>query len=578
MNSLNYQPIYDIAELCSQKGVSHAILCPGSRCAPLTIAFSRHAAITTRSISDERSAGFIALGIAQQTKAPAVLLCTSGSAAYNFSPAVAEAFYQQIPLLVFTADRPKEWIDQFDGQTINQIGIYGSHCKKSFELPQDYHHPDAQWHINRIVNEATNLAMEFPQGPVHINAPFREPLYPSSSEIIGYSKSPRIIESLEGTGNLPSKEIEEIRNDLASFTKILILAGQDDYNENLIKAAEKFAKHQRAVLVGDIISNFHSIASTIRLADSFLAHCGEGVKQSLRPELLITFGKSVISKNLKLFLRNHRPQQHWHIQTSGSAVDTFQTLSKVVRSTPQHFFGNLVSEKTTPDFETQKKANFVSLWEAEEHRTERSCKNFFASPLLSELSIVHQVVRALPQRCNLHLANSMSVRYANFIGLEVGKKGIHVFANRGTSGIDGCTSTAVGHALTSDVPNFLLTGDMAFFYDRNAFWNNYPIPNLRVILLNNHGGIIFSLIDGPGNLPEQKEYFVTEQKLTAKHLCEEFGFDYLKLDSPKKLKNVFKDFFDFDGRTKILEIESDQQLNIEEFSKFKTEIKKGYEA
>lgn len=575
---VNYQPIYDIAELCSQKGVSHAILCPGSRCAPLTIAFSRHSDITTRSISDERSAGFIALGIAQQTKLPSVLICTSGSAAYNFSPAVAEAFYQQIPLLVFTADRPKEWIDQFDGQTINQTGIYGSHCKKSFELPQDYHHPDSQWHINRIVNEAINLAREFPQGPVHINAPFREPLYPPSSEVITYSKSPRIIESLEGNKSLTAKEIEEIKNLLASYRKILIVTGHDDFNENLVKAVEKFAKYHHAVLIGDVISNFHSIGYTIRWADSFLAHCGESVKQSLRPELLITFGKSVISKNLKIFLRQHRPQQHWHIQTSGPVVDTFQTLSKVLRSTPQHFFGSLVSEKTPPDFETQKKANFVSLWEAEEHRTERSSKNFFTSTLLSELSLVQHILKALPQRCNLHLANSMSVRYANFIGLEAGKKGIHVFANRGTSGIDGCTSTAVGHALTSDVPNFLITGDMAFFYDRNAFWNNYPIPNLRVILLNNHGGIIFSLIDGPGNLPEQQEYFVTEQKLTAKNLCEEFGFDYLKLDSPKKLKNILKDFFDFDGKTKILEIESDQPLNIEQFSRFKKEIKKGYEA
>ncbi len=575
---VNYQPIYDIAEVCSQKGLSHAILCPGSRCAPLTLAFSRHPDITTRSISDERSAAFIALGISQQTKVPAALLCTSGSAAYNFSPAVAEAFYQQVPLLVFTADRPKEWIDQFDGQTINQAGIYNSHCKKSFELPQDYQHPDAHWHINRIVNEAINLAREFPPGPVHINTPFREPLYPSSSEAITFSTSLRIIENLDCSKNLSDKEIEEIKNSLASFRKILIVAGQDDFNEILIKAVEKFARQNNAALAGDVISNFHSLALTNRLSDSFLAHCGESVKQSLRPELLLTFGKSVISKNLKTFLRQYHPQQHWHIQTSGPVVDTFQTLTKVIRSTPQHFFGSLVSEKALSNFETQKKVNFVSLWEAEEHRTERSVSNFFSSPLLSELAIVKELLRALPQRCNLHLANSMSVRYANFIGLEAGKKGIHVFANRGTSGIDGCTSTAVGHALTSDVPNFLITGDMAFFYDRNAFWNNYPIPNLRVIVLNNHGGIIFSMIDGPGNLPEQQEYFVTHQRLTAKNLAEEFGFDYLKLDHLKKIKNLFKDFMDFDGKTKILEIESDQQLNIEQFLKFKMDIKKGYEA
>jgi len=574
---VNYQPIYDIAELCYQKGVSQAILCPGSRCAPLTLAFSRHPDITTRSISDERSAGFIALGISQQTKVPSILLCTSGSASYNFSPAIAEAFYQQVPLLVFTADRPKEWIDQFDGQTINQTGIYNSHCKKSYELPQDYQHPDAHWHINRIVNEAINLAREFPQGPVHINAPFREPLYPAASEAISFSTSPRIIDSNDLGTNLSDKEIEEIKINLASFRKVLLIAGQDDFNESLIKVVEKFAKQHNAAIVGDVISNFHSLALTNRLADSFLAHCGESVKQSLRPELLITFGKSIISKNLKNFLRQHRPQQHWHIQPSGPVADTFQTLTKVKRCTGQQFFGSLLSDKVLSDFEIQKKINYVSLWEAEEHRTERSITSFFSSSILSELTIVKEILNALPQRCNLHLANSMSVRYANFIGLEVGKKGIHVFANRGTSGIDGCTSTAVGHALASDVPNFLITGDMAFFYDRNAFWNNYPIPNLRVLVLNNHGGIIFSMIDGPGNLPEQQEYFVTHQKLTAKNLADEFGFDYLKLDSLKKLKNVLKDFLDFDGKTKILEIDSDQQLTIEQFGKFKLEIKKGYE-
>ncbi|MCA6432376.1 MAG: 2-succinyl-5-enolpyruvyl-6-hydroxy-3-cyclohexene-1-carboxylic-acid synthase, partial [Cytophagales bacterium] len=152
------QPIYDIAELCAQKGVSQAILCPGSRCAPLTLAFTRHPSIATRTISDERSAAFIALGIAQQTQQPTVLVCTSGSAAYNFAPAIAEAFFQEVPLVVFTADRPKEWIDQWDGQTIRQNNIYGGHVKKSFQLPEDYDHSDTQWYINRSVNEAINLS------------------------------------------------------------------------------------------------------------------------------------------------------------------------------------------------------------------------------------------------------------------------------------------------------------------------------------------------------------------------------------------------------------------------------------
>ena len=575
---MSYQPIYDIAELCYRKGIGHAIVCPGSRCAPLTIALSRHPDITVRSISDERSAGFIALGIAQQTNTPSILLCTSGSAALNFSPAIAEAFYQQIPLLIFTADRPKEWIDQLDGQTIRQSDIYHSHIKKSFELPQDYQHADSHWHTNRIVNEAINLANEFPRGPVHINAPFREPLYPSAEQSIEFSDLIRVTESVECDQTISEKEIEGLKIELASFRKIIVVVGQSNFNESLAKSVDNFVDKTHAVIIGDIISNFHSLPQTIRHADSFLGNCPESVKSSLQPELLITFGKSVISKNVKLFIRKYRPAEHWHLKPSGDVADTYQTLTKVIRSNPKVFFASLTEDSTVADFEIQKKKNFVSLWEAEEHRTERSVSNFFSSSAFGELTVVQALLKALPPRCNLHLANSMSVRYANFIGLEAGKKGIHVFANRGTSGIDGCTSTAVGNALSSDVPNFLITGDMAFFYDRNAFWNNYPVPNLHVAVLNNHGGIIFSMIDGPGVLPEQQEFFVTRQKLTAKHLATEFGFDYLQLDSPKKLKNIVKDFIDFDGKTKILEIESDQALNKELFVKFKSEIKKGYES
>ena len=171
----------------------------------------------------------------------------------------------------------------------------------------------------------------------------------------------------------------------------------------------------------------------------------------------------------------------------------------------------------------------------------------------------------------------MSVRYANLIGIEASKKGVHVFANRGTSGIDGCTSTAVGHALCGDVPNFLITGDMAFFYDRNAFWHNYPIANLHVLVLNNHGGTIFNLIDGPSRLPEKDEFFITEQKLSARHLAAEYKFEYLKLDQLRKWKNVLDQFMVFDGTAKILEMESDAASNLTSFEQFKQHIKKGYE-
>ncbi len=573
-----HQAIYDIAELCARRGVSQAILCPGSRCAPLTIAFSRHEQITTRTFSDERSAAFVALGIAQQTGTPVVLICTSGSAAYNFAPAVAEAYFQQVPLLIFTADRPPEWIDQLDGQTIRQQGIYGAHVKKAFTLPVEYDHADARWFINRMINEAIGFAMEFPRGPVHVNAPFREPLYPLLEEEIHFTQSTRIINHTPGEKALSEKEKKQILKEFPSFEKILLVAGKGDCREGLTRAVDKFGKSQHAVLIGEAISNMHRVASTIRYADSFLARDGDALRKTLQPDLLITFGKSIVSKNVKLFLRLHKPTQHWHVQEAGQVADTFQSVTRIIRITPQRFFEEFAdAPKKNSDFEVQKRENYFRLWEAEEHLTERSLRSFFSTPALHELYLVHELLKALPQRCNLHLANSMAVRYANVIGLEASKKGIHVFANRGTSGIDGCTSTAVGHTLASDVPNFLITGDMAFFYDRNAFWHNYSLPHLHILVLNNHGGVIFNMIDGPAALPEAEEYFVTRQALNAQSLAAEFKFDYLKLDTVKKMKNRIAEFTQFNGRTKILEMESTAAQTKNAFDQFKKQIKKRYD-
>ena len=235
---MRFQPVYDIAEICVRHGIQQVVLCPGSRCAPLTLAFARHPKITTRTFSDERSAAFIGMGIAQQTNSPVVLVCTSGSASLNFAPAVAEAFFQQIPLLIFTADRPVEWVDQFDGQTIHQQGIYGTHVKKSFDLPPVDDHPDTAWHINRIVNEAILLSNQFPCGPVHINAPFREPLYPAKGEEITYSKDPRIIERQSFSHAIQEVELIELKKRLHSFKKVMVVAGQHDFDEGLFKSLE----------------------------------------------------------------------------------------------------------------------------------------------------------------------------------------------------------------------------------------------------------------------------------------------------------------------------------------------------
>ncbi|HYC85733.1 MAG TPA: 2-succinyl-5-enolpyruvyl-6-hydroxy-3-cyclohexene-1-carboxylic-acid synthase [Chryseosolibacter sp.] len=569
-----HQPIFDIAELCVKKGIREAVLCPGSRCAPLTLAFTRNKGIAARTFSDERSAGFVGLGMAQQTQRPVVLICTSGSAAYNFAPAVAEAFFSETPLIILTADRPVEWVAQHDGQTIYQSEIFGKHVKRSYLLPQDYEHPDSVWAINRMVNEAINLSVQEPRGPVHINAPFREPLYPSKGEPTVYSDGIRVLND-QPSDFTPSDADKKLIAELwPSFRKVLLVVGQQDHLPGISRQLQMLSERFGIPVAADIISNLEPGDHIIHHSDLFLGQATDSLKLTLQPDLLITFGKSLVSKNLKVFLRKHAPKNHWHVQPCGIAADTFRNLTHVFHTRPEHFISLLMGLPQHDTFDSQKQVNFRNLWSVEERRAQRVIDEFFPQEQLCELEVVKVVMDHLPAGSNLHLANSMSVRYANYIGP---RPGVNVFANRGTSGIDGCSSTAVGHAIASTRMNILITGDVAFFYDRNAFWHNYAVSNLRVLLLNNHGGLIFNMIDGPAAQPEAAEYFITRQPLNASKLCEEFGFEHLKLDSKRKLKNLIKDFLGEGDGVKVLEVETDLHLNRAIFDNLKQKIKTTYE-
>lgn len=543
------QPILDLVAICAKKGIDHAILSPGSRCAPLTLAFARHPDIHARTISDERSAAFIALGMAQQLNQPVVLVCTSGSAALNYYPAIAEAFFQHVPLLILTADRPSEWIDQWDGQTIFQPEVYGKHVKKSFQFPDSFSNEEQVWHAGRIVNEAINLSKQFPAGPVHINVPLREPFYPSENENFNFPEIPREFTTVSSQTQLSEESLKHIKNRLNDVSRILIVPGQQKPNPQLQSLLDQLSKNQKAVIVTDSISNLQS-ESTINLHDHWLGN--ENLHQSLAPDLVISFGKSVISKSLKQFLRK-TGASHWHIQPDGQAKDTYQHLTRILACSPTQFL-NWLSQNLP-----EQNAEFQSNWLSLEKKIIESLSKAFDSVEFGEYSALHFLLKKIPSLSKLHLANSMAVRYVNFLG----KRPQEIICNRGTSGIDGSNSTAVGCTFTTKEPVTLITGDMAFFYDRNAFWHNYSTPNLRVIILNNHAGGIFRLIDGPAKQPELEEFFETKQQLSANHLAEEFGFFYIKVKNQQELESALIDFYEPSIHPKILEIESSSAKNAE---------------
>ncbi len=539
------------------------ILSPGSRCAPLTLAFSRHPEIHTRTISDERSAAFIALGMAQELEKPVALVCTSGSAALNYYPAIAEAYFQQIPLLILTADRPSEWIDQYDGQTIFQQEVYGKHVKGSFQFPNHIHGEDDLWHAARISNEAINLAKKFPAGPVHINIPLKEPFYPQAGEEIIFPENPRVIKLSKSAVTLTEDTFSNLKNILSTVQNLLIVPGQQKSEPTLQGLLDQLSIQQNAVIVTDSISNLQS-DQTITFHDHWLGN--ENLSQKLTPDLIITFGKSIISKSLKLFLRKSGAK-HWNIQENGEAKDTFQNLTQILPVSPQNFLAWL-SKNLRPQ-----NPEFQHSWHSLEKAVSISLPAVLSEVEFGEYDALHSVLKKIPPFSKIHVANSMAVRYLNFLG----KRNPEVRCNRGTSGIDGSNSTAVGCTFTTKDLVTLITGDLAFFYDRNAFWHNYAMPNLRIIILNNHAGGIFRMIDGPKNQPELEEYFETKQKLTAQHLAIEYGFFYVKVNSKTELEAALTDFFAPGIHPKILEIESQSPKNAEILKEVKEKIKQTLE-
>jgi len=560
--------LYNIAEICAKKGVRHVIISPGSRSAPLTLAFARHPDIETKIVADERSAAFIAMGMAQSLRQTVALVCTSGSASLNYAPAIAEAYFQEIPLLILTADRPPEWVDQQDGQTIRQENVYGKHVKASFELPVDYNHPDSVWYINRIINEAINLTQHEQHQPVHVNVPIREPFYPEASEEITFDKDVRVIEQIRVIKSPAQIDWQHLMEIEEKCEKQLIVAGQTPMNSVLLHTLPQIERKGifRIPIVADLIGNAYPFGKTISHHDLILMKNDEKLKRALQPDLLITIGKSVLSKALKQFLRNYPPRYHWHIQEHGKVPDTYQHLTHILPISPEkglEYYLSYTRKKIQKD-------DYFALWLEEEIKAEKFLKKFFdkGEHAFNEFWAISKVMKKLPEKSILHLANSMPVRYANYLSLEP-EKNIEVFCNRGTSGIDGSNSTALGSALVSKEIVTLITGDMAFFYDRNAFWHQYLPANLRIVVVNNFGGGIFRLLPDSGKLPELEKYFETEQSNSAKAVAKEYKMDYVLAKDHQSLVEALDDFFAPSKKPKILEIETNNHTNSDFFNLFK---------
>ncbi|MCG2461291.1 2-succinyl-5-enolpyruvyl-6-hydroxy-3-cyclohexene-1-carboxylic-acid synthase [Flavobacteriaceae bacterium F89] len=558
---------------CKVKGINNIVISPGSRNAPLIIGFTGDPFFSCFSIVDERCAAFYALGIAQQQRGPVALVCTSGSALLNYFPAVAEAFYSDIPLVVISADRPLYKLDIGDGQTIRQEGVFGKHVGYSAQLKQDvthatsvYKHHFTEWseekeflerdqikvqeHNDKELNTAINIAIKV-KLPVHINVPFEEPLYRA---IEFPSISPKVVPVEADTveNALDLREFAQIWN---NCDRKMILIGS--YPPNLMEQSllDQLANDASVLVFTETTSNMHH-PNFFPSIDSILApieKSGEGEMESLalRPQLLLTFGGMVVSKKIKAFLRHNKPDHHWHIDPK-KAYDTYFCLSHHFEMAPNTFFSKfLVGVKPV-------ESDYRRYWSAVKLRYETRRNSYLSEIPFSDMRAYHLVLNGIPEAYQLQLANSSTVRYSQLFDLH---PSLSVFCNRGTSGIDGSISTAIGASVYHKTPTLLLTGDLSFFYDSNSLWNSAIRSDFRIIVVNNQGGGIFRILPGQEETEIFDTFFEAKHGLDAHHLCRMYNLEYSVASDAETLKIALANFYMKSRIPKLLEIKTPRLLN-----------------
>lgn len=509
--------ILQLVALLEAHGVKKIVLCPGSRNIPLVHTLSTHSSFTCYPVTDERSAGFFAIGLALNGGEPAAVCCTSGTALLNLHPAVAEAFYQNVPLIVISADRPAAWIGQMDGQTLPQPGVFGYLVKKSVSLPEIYTDED-EWYCNRLINEALLETHHHGKGPVHINVPVTEPIFRFTVESL---PEVRVITRYQGL-NVYDRDYNELIKRLNQYQKRMIIVGQ----MNLIYLFEKkYSKllYKHFAWLTEHLSNQTIPGIPVKNFDVALYAMDEETQEKMVPELLITYGGHVVSKRLKNFLRKNPPKEHWHVSADGEVVDLYGSLTTVIEMDPFEFLEKIafLLESKTPQYPL--------LWE-------NYCKELTQPEFpYSEMAAIGALIKALPKQCALHLANSSVIRYAQLFTIATS---VEVCCNRGTSGIEGSLSTAVGYAAASDKLNFVVIGDLSFFYDMNALWNTNLGPNLRILLLNNGGGEIFHTLLGLEMSGTSHKFITAVHKTSARGWAEERGFLYRKVEDEVQLEEA----------------------------------------
>jgi 2-succinyl-5-enolpyruvyl-6-hydroxy-3-cyclohexene-1-carboxylate synthase len=516
-----------VAELYST-GVTDVVVSPGSRSTPMAMVMAEHPELKVHIHVDERSAAFFALGIAKATNRPVAILCTSGTAAANYFPAIVEARYSRVPLIVLTADRPHELREVGAPQAIDQLHLYGKHVKWFAEmaLPEDT--DEMIRYARTVCARATAIATAAPSGPVHLNFPFREPLIPRLDEnLFQLSERPKgYVKVYNGDLAIEDGVFEEIAEKLKGKERGLIVCGNltdDKFTDAVTQLSASLNYPILADPLSQLRSGLHNHENIIETYDTFLRN--EDAKAFLKPDVVIRFGAMPISKALTIFLKENQTADQYVVDGGGGWRDPTSLSTDMIFCNEALFCEKLVSLSTN-----EASSAFIKNWQNLNELTKTTMKQVRDITVLSEGRLFYQLTDLLPEGATLFVGNSMPIRDLDSFFHNNGKN-IRVMANRGANGIDGTVSTSLGAALYSQ-SMYLVLGDLTFFHDLNGLIaaKLYNI-DIHIILVNNNGGGIFSFLPQSEHPKNFELLFGTPLNIEFEHAVRMFNGNFTKIQN-----------------------------------------------
>ena len=534
----NKENVNILTSLLVAHGVHYAVCCPGSRNSPIVHNLNECPDIACYPVTDERSAGFYALGMSQCLQAPVAVCVTSGTALLNLAPAVAEAYYQHVPLVAISADRPEAWIDQLDGQTLPQPDALGRFVKKAVSLPEP-HDDETRWYCNRLVNEALLETHHHGYGPVHINVPISEPLFDYRTPELPDERSicllnPRCYKTLLSV---------ECAGQFFTSKKPMVIIGQMS-TEGLI-SQELYSISLYAVVLNESLS----VGNGGNHFDEVLYAVGDD--PDYQPDFVLYLGDTMVSKRVKQWMRRLKDARIWAVSEEGSIHDTSMQLYGVIEGHPADVIDDLVEAAGIKA--VQSTEAFKTRWEKVLAQAAEHAEHY--QPAYSEMAAVKcfEEQLGIKEDVYVHYGNSSAIRLANIYANH------YVYCNRGVNGIEGSLSTAAGYSVVKDEDEmvFCVIGDLSFFYDQNALWNQNLRGNFRILLLNNGKGGIFNMLKGLEQSPARDEFVAAQHHTSAEGICRQNGVAYLKATNMEEMQK---------GVDTLLNTESDCPVLLEVFT------------